>query len=297
MSTIVNLNGEFIPREKACISPDDRGFYFADGVYEVIKYYKGKAYCFHDHLSRLKRSVSEIKIGFTDFDRIEELGSEIIRLNNMEKDYAGVYLQVTRGVYQRTHRFPDMTVKPTLYMNAYSLPPFIHEFRHGIKVILREDIRWHRCDIKSVMLLPNTMMYQEAIENEARECFLVRDGCFTESTHSNIFAIKDNAVYTHPDSCLILPGVTKKAILRICGRIGLTVRETPVKAADFRDYDEFFISGTGSEVMPVIQLEATMVRNGKPGEITRRIQQEFFRETYGEIADDWSFREWTISFQ
>jgi len=91
--------------------------------------------------------------------------------------------------------------------------------------------------------------------------------------------------------------VTKKAILRICGRIGLTVRETPVKAADFRDYDEFFISGTGSEVMPVIQLEATMVRNGKPGEITRRIQQEFFRETYGEIADDWSFREWTISFQ
>jgi D-alanine transaminase len=292
MNTIVYLNGKFIPKEKARISPDDRGFYFADGIYEVIKYYRGKAFRFRDHMTRLKRSLAGIRIGFTGIDQLEETGHEIIRLNRMEKEYTGVYLQVTRGVHQRMHRFPEAVTKPTVYMNAYPLPPFINEFVQGIRVILREDIRWHRCDIKSIMLLPNVLLFQEAVENNARECFFIRDGCFTESTHSNIFGVKSGVIYTYPDSNRILPGITKKVIFQICNRIGITITETPVKADDFRNYDEFFISGTGSEVMPVIQLEDTTVRDGKPGPLTRRIQQEFFRETYGEMADDWDFRGW-----
>jgi D-alanine transaminase len=292
MNNIVYLKGAFIPGEKACISPDDRGFYFADGIYEVIKYYKGKAFCFPDHLARLKHSISEVKIRFTGFDQLEALTNEIIRLNNLENEYTGVYLQITRGICQRMHRFPEVTISPTVYMNAYPLPPFINEFTRGIKVILREDIRWHRCDIKSIMLLPNVIMYQEAIDNAARECFFIRNGYFTESTHSNIFGVKEGVVFTHPDSNLVLPGITKIAIRKICNNLGITIREIAIPYDECSHYDEFFISGTGSEVMPVVQLEDIIIGDGKPGRVTRQIQQEFFRLTYGEMADDWEFRNW-----
>lgn len=292
MNRIVFLNGTFIPFAEACISPDDRGFYFADGVYEVIKYYRGKAFCFGDHILRLKHSISETRIGFDGFDRIEKKGNELIQQNRMEKEYVCIYLQITRGASPRTHRFPGAETDPTVYMNTYPMPPFISRLNCGIKVIMREDIRWHRCDIKSIMLLPNVLMIEEAVRNGAEECFFIRDGFFTECAHSNLFGIKGGTVYTHPDSSRILPGITKKVILQICIHLGITVREEPIRADEFSDYDEFFITGTGNEVMPVIEIETKKIRDGKPGQITRRIQQEFFRMTYGGLANDWSFREW-----
>jgi D-alanine transaminase len=292
MGSTIYLNGTFIPHEKACISPDDRGFYFADGVYEVIKYYKGRSFCFSDHLLRLKHSISETRIRFKAFDHLEDIGNELIHLNRMENEYAGIYLQITRGAAPRMHRFPGAETDPTVYMNVSPMPPFIHHLAFGIKVILREDIRWHRCDIKSVMLLPNVMMIQDAVENGARECFFVRNGFFTECAHSNIFGIKNSAVYTHPDSNLILPGITKKVILQVCAMLGIPFREEPIRADDFPGFDEFFISGTGNEVMPVIRIENSAVGDGRPGLITRQIQREFLRMTYGELAGDWSFREW-----
>jgi D-alanine transaminase len=292
MDPILFLNGSFIPHEKACISPDDRGFYFADGVYEVIKYYRGKAFCFSDHMQRLKHSITETRIGFRGFDHLEDFGNELIHRNRMENGYAGIYLQITRGVSPRVHRFPGAETGPTVYMNVRLMPPLISQITGGIRVILREDIRWHRCDIKSIMLLPNVLMIQEATESGAEECFFVRDGFVTECAHSNIFGIKDGTVYTHPDSDRILPGITKKVILRICRISEIPVREEPIRAEELDHYDEFLISGTGNEVMPVIQIEKLRIRDGRPGRITRRIQQEFFRMTYGEMAEDWSFREW-----
>ena len=292
MDPIVYLNGAFIPREKACISPDDRGFYFADGVYEVIKYYRGFAFCFSDHMLRLKHSISETRIRYSGFDDLEIAGNELIHLNMLGKEYAGIYLQITRGATPRMHRFPGEATGPTVYMNTCPLSPLIRQLNYGIKVILREDIRWHRCDIKSIMLLPNVLMIQEAAENGAEECFFIRDGFFTECAHSNIFGIKGGALYTHPDSNRILPGITKKVILQIGRMLGIKVREEPIRADDFTSYDEFFISGTGNEVTPVIQLENSIIRDGRPGPVTRQIQQEFFRMTYGELAEDWSFREW-----
>jgi len=292
MGPIVYINDAFIDREKACISPDDRGFYFADGVYEVIKYYRGKAFCFTDHLQRLRHSVSETRIPFNGFDQLENQGNELIHLNRMEKEYAAIYLQVTRGTAPRKHSFPGEAIPPTLYMNAFPMPPFIHQLNLGIKLILRDDIRWHRCDIKSIMLLPNAMMMQEAVENGAGECVFVRNGFFTECTHSNIFGIKGGIVYTHPDSNLILPGITKKIILQICGRLGIPFREEAMRADDFRSFDEFFISGTGNEVIPVIQIEESSIPDGRPGPVTRQIQQEFLAMTYGALAEDWSFQIW-----
>lgn len=292
---IVFLNGAFVSIQKACISPYDRGFYFADGIYEVIKYYKGKPFCFNDHLMRMKKSLGEVRISFNDFEAIEESAGRLISLNRLEEEYAGIYIQITRGVYPRMHRFPEESVIPTVYMNAYPYPSYSKELTNGIKVILREDIRWHRCDIKAIGLLPNVLMYQEAVENDARECFFVRNNYFTESTHSNIFAVKDGVVQTHPDSNLILPGVTKKVVLQICRSLGIPVNEVPVYADNYKYYDEFFIAGTGSEVMPVVQIENTLIGNGKPGKITRHIQSEFFKMTYGKLANDWNFENWVVS--
>jgi D-alanine transaminase len=289
---IVYLNGAFISKKEACISPDDRGFYFADGIYEVIKYYKGKPFCFNDHMIRLKRSLNEVKISFDRFDMIEETAGKLISINKLEDEHAGIYIQITRGVHPRMHSFPEKSVCPTLYINAYPFPSIYDRLKHGIKVIMRNDIRWHRCDIKAIGLLPNVLMYQEAIENGAQECFFVREKYFTESTHSNIFAVSQGTVHTHPDSDLILSGITKKIVLQICRESGIAVDESPVYAEEYKYYDEFFISGTGSEVMPVVQIENTIVGDGKPGQVTRHIQHEFFTRTYGQLAGDWNFRNW-----
>ncbi len=289
---IVYLNGSYIPKREACISADDRGFYFADGIYEVIKYYKGKSFCFNDHIIRLKRSLNEVKINIDNIEIIEEIANKLIIINKLENEYAGIYIQITRGVHPRMHAFPEKSVRPTLYINAYPFRSFDNNLKNGIKVIMRNDIRWHRCDIKSIGLLPNVLMFQEAIENDAQECFFVRDKYFTESTHSNIFAVREGVVYTHPDSNLILPGITKKIVLQICHESGITVNESAICAEEYKYYDEFFITGTGNEVMPVIQIEDTIIGSGKPGRVTRHIQNEFFTRTYGQLADEWNFRNW-----
>jgi D-alanine transaminase len=292
MDPIVFLNGTFLPRSAAFISPEDRGFNFADGVYEAIKYYKGHSFCFGEHMLRLTHSMTGTRIRYKDFGQLETLGQELVHRNHMENEYAGLYLQITRGASPRAHRFPGEDTAPTVFMNVRLMPPLITKLVKGIRVIRREDIRWHRCDIKSIMLLPNVLMIQEAAEEGADECIFVRDGYYTECTHSNLFGIKKDTLYTHPDSEWILPGITKKVILQICRRSGIPVREESIREDEMDAYNEFIISGTGNEVMPVIQIENATVSDGRPGPVTRRIQQEFFRMTYGELAGDWSFREW-----
>jgi D-alanine transaminase len=148
-------------------------------------------------------------------------------------------------------------------------------------VISREDIRWLRCDVKSIALLPNTILFQEAVEQNAGECFLVRDGNYTEATHSNIMAVIGGTVYTHPDTNLILPGITKKVIIRICDELCIPLTERPVASDETSSFDECFITGTGSEVMPVVEIDGKPVGNGKPGPVTIRLQEEFFKITYG----------------
>lgn len=286
MNNTVYLNHRYLPKDQAFISADDRGFYFADGVYEVIKYYKGKRFCFTEHMERLHNSLNGIRINFSRSAELSEICDELIRLNGFESEYAAVYIQITRGVAPRMHRFPENELEPTLYARAFPMPPFLQEINHGIRVITREDIRWHRCNIKSIALLPNTMLYQEAIEQGAGECFLVRNGNFTEATHSNIMMVKQGVVFTHPDSELILPGITKSVLLKICRRLGIEVIESPVRASGSNQLDECMVTGTGSEIFPVVQIDDTVVGTGKPGPITRKLQEEFFRITYWELAGE-----------
>ena len=275
MSEIVYFNGEFVGEEDVKISPRDRGFLFADGVYEVAKYYNGKPFRYNDHIERLKRSLSELKISFKDISGLSAIFAQLILRNNLDKLHAGIYVQISRGQHKRIHSFPS-NLKPTIYAYAFELPSFIENLENGIKVITREDIRWQRCDIKSVSLLPNTMLFNEATEADAGECILIREGMVTEATHSSVLGVKNGVVITRPLSNFILPGITRKVILEICAENGIQVEERMFSEKELYEFDEIIIAGTGSEITPAIQVNHKVIGNKKPGKITRLLQQKFF---------------------
>jgi D-alanine transaminase len=275
MRGIVFLNGSFMPDEQALISPNDRGFIFADGVYEVIKYYNGKPFRFADHQERLERSLREVQINYKNFAKHEHVFGRLLNENNLEQVHAGIYLQITRGTNKRVHHFPP-DILPTIYASAFTLPSYTENLDKGIKVITREDIRWLRCDIKSVALLPNTMLFNQAMEAGAGECILIRDGNVTEATHSSVLAVKNGTVITHPLSNLILPGITRKVVLEICAENKIPVEERSISEEELFGVDELFIAGTGSEITPVVQINDAFLGNKKPGEITRFLQRKFF---------------------
>lgn len=275
MNGIVYLNGTFQEKETATISPDDRGFIFADGVYEVVKYYNGKPFRFEDHYERLERSLKEVGIQVRDLTKLRNVFPELLERNNMQDKHAGIYLQISRGAAQRVHHFPK-DITPTVYAFSFDLPSFTEKHKKGIKVITREDIRWSRCDIKSVSLLPNTMLYNEAVEDGAGECILIRDKYVTEATHSSVLAIKDGVVVTRPLSNFILPGITRKVVLEICKANNIEVVEKLFTKQELLEMDEVFIAGTGSEITPVVQIDNEKLGDGSPGDITRLLQKYFF---------------------
>ncbi len=280
MNEIVYLNGEFMPKETAKISPDDRGFIFADGVYEVAKYYNGRPFRYEDHIQRLERSLRELEIDYTEIDGLQSVFNELIKRNNLFDKHAGVYLQITRGVNKRVHYFPE-NINPTVYAFAFDLPSFKNNLENGIKVITHEDIRWQRCDIKSVSLLPNTMLYNKAVKTGAGECILIRNGMVTEATHSSVLGVKNGIVITCPLSNLILPGITRKVIMEICAAGKIPFEEREFSEIEMYDMDEIIIAGTGSEITPAIQVNDKIIGNGNPGKITRFIQNRFFEMVGG----------------
>ncbi|MCF6357698.1 MAG: D-amino-acid transaminase [Draconibacterium sp.] len=275
MNERVYLNGEFIAKEEAKISPNDRGFIFADGVYEVVKYYNGNPFRYDDHIERLKRSIAALSIDFNETEKLHKIFYELLSVNNLLNIHAGVYLQITRGEHKRIHSFPG-EIKSTIYAFAFELPSNNDNLNKGIKVITSEDIRWQRCDIKSVSLLPNTMLFNKATEAGAGECVLVRDGFITEATHSSVLGVKNGVVITRPLSNLILSGITRKVILEICADINIPVEERLLSEKELYKMDEVIIAGTGSEITPVVQINDKLVGDGNPGEITKLIQQKFF---------------------
>jgi len=278
MSEIIYLNGKLIPKTEAAISPEDRGFNFADGIYEVIKYYGGKPFRYADHLERLRRSLHEVRIDFDGLDQLEAVFQSLLEQNGLANQEAGIYLQITRGSHTRIHRFPEGT-KPTVYATAFPFASKWDQLENGVKVITTEDIRWLRCDIKSISLLPNVLYAQKADEHDAAEAIFIRNGIVTEGTHSSFMAVKNGVVYTHPDSNLILPSITKKVILEICRENNIKVVEEGIPASELAAMDEMMIVGTGSEVTPVVQLDETLVGNGKSGPATLFIQEKFFEKT------------------
>src|SRR5450759_4898332 len=249
---ITYFNGNYIHKDEVKVSPDDRGFLFADGVYEVVRWYEGFFFDMDSHLSRLKRSLRELRIIWNDVELFPALSLELIKQNNLENEPAMIYLQVTRGVAKRSHNFPSPDVLPTVYAYAWGFVPDSLSKESGIKVMLKEDIRWSRCDIKSVALLANTLSFQEAYQVGLKECIFVRNGLITEGSHSNIFFVIDGMLCTHPETNHVLSGVTRKNILRIAHEAGLKIREEAVQENRIRFIKEAFISNTSAEVTPVI---------------------------------------------
>jgi D-alanine transaminase len=278
MSETIYLNGKLIPKTEAAISPEDRGFNFADGIYEVIKYYEGKPFRYADHMERLKRSLREIRIDFNGFNQLETVFQSLLEQNGLTNQEAGIYLQITRGSRTRIHHFPE-NMNPTIYATAFPFASKWDQLENGFKVITTEDIRWLRCDIKSISLLPNVLAAENAHEQDAVEAIFIRNGIITEGSHSSFMAVKDGVVYTHPDSNLILPGITKKVVMEICRANGIPVIEEGILASELAGMDEMMIVGTGSEVSPVIKIDETLVGNGQPGPVTLFIQEKFFEQT------------------
>jgi D-alanine transaminase len=272
---IAYFNGTFLPKENIRISPDDRGFLFGDGIYEVMKWYGSFFFDPQSHHARLKRSLREVHINWPEADNLKSIARELIRINKLEEKQALVYLQVTRGEAPRNHSFPDPEVQPTAYAFARETGQPSTEVRPGVGVILRKDIRWSRCDIKSVSLLANTLSFQEAHERGMKECIFVREGMITEGARSNIFIVSDNSLYTHPESEYILSGITRKNILRYAKESGIDVKELPFPEKNLGMIQEAFISNTSAEVTPVTFFEAMKVGNGMPGEVTLLIHKKF----------------------
>jgi D-alanine transaminase len=272
-------NGHFLPKNEIMISPDDRGFLFADGVYEVVRWYEGFFYDVESHVTRLKRSLRELRIDWAGSDSFPSVAKELITRNNLLNQPAMIYLQVTRGAARRSHSFPSPEVPITIYMYSWGFTPDRQSKENGIKVMLKEDIRWSRCDIKSIALLANTISFQEACENGMKECIFVRNGLITEGSHSNIFFVIDGTLFTHPESNYILSGITRKNVLRIAQDAGLRIREEALAENRIRFVQEAFITNTSSEVTPVTELGGNTIGDGAPGKITSQIRDIFDKET------------------
>jgi D-alanine transaminase len=275
----VYFNGKFIPKEEVKISPDDRGFLFGDGIYEVVRWYEGFFYDMNNHVTRMGRSLREIRISWDDRGLFPSVAEELVKINGLQNQPAMVYLQVTRGAARRTHSFPSHEVTPTVYAYAWGFVPDSAAKEKGIKVMMKEDIRWSRCDIKSIALLANTMSFQEAHENGLKECIFVRNGLITEGSRSNIFFVIDGTLFTHPESNHILSGVTRKNVLRIAEEAGIKIREEAVAENRIRLIQEAFITNTSAEVTPVTELGGNTLGDGIPGKVTRLLQGKFDAET------------------
>ena len=272
---LVYFNGNIISHEEVKVSPFDRAFLFADGVYEALRTYNGKVFRLDDHIKRLKYSLKELDLPFNDFELIEDIGGKLAEINNIEKEYS-VYLQISRGIcFPRSHSYED-NISPNVFAFVKPIKDNNKEKNEGVKVILEKDLRWLRCDIKTTSLLPAIMANQKAFKSAAYEAILYRDDFITEGSHTNFFAIKNNKIFTAPLSNYILDGVTRKAVLELCSKNFIGFREEPIKVNELRNYDEFFITGTTTEITPVIQIDDRSVNNGVPGEITRIIQKLFF---------------------
>ncbi len=273
---IAYFNGEFIDKDKVAISPDDRGFLFADGIYEVVRSFHGKLFRTQDHIRRLERNAREMRFARAEFGELPEVAERLIAENGLTKDSAIVYIQVTRGVAPRSHRFPPADTPLTVFADARPFPSNDADLESGVGAILVPDERWSRCDIKTVALLPNTLAHQKAKEAGALEAIFVRDGAVQEGTHSNVFIVSRGELITPPLCNYILAGITRQTVLEICDKLCIPCHERTVFEDELHKAHELLLAGTTVDVTPVVKLDGKPVGSGAPGPITRRVQEAFF---------------------
>jgi D-alanine transaminase len=284
---IVYLNGDYMPLEDAKLSVLDRGFVFGDGVYEVWRTVEGKLFEHARHDRRLRRGIQalELDVPARDVDALSGVGARLLNENGLQQGEGTFYLEITRGAaYPRTHHYPPKGTKPTVfaYVSRFEVP---HAARAaGVKAITHEDVRWLHCDIKTVQLLPNAMAKEHAHAAGAFEAIFVRDGVVTEGTHTSVLGVKNGELRTHPLSPLILPSVTREVILEIAREQRVPVREQPFTKQELFELDELFISGTTTDVTPVVEVDGRRIGNGKPGPVSLALYAGLQQRLYSGTA-------------
>ena len=273
---LVYVNGTFVPRADARVSVEDRGFVFGDGVYEVLRVINGRPFASRFHNDRLRRSLEGIRISLRPGDSPEslvEIGEQLLRENGLLQGEATMYIQVTRGSATRAHNFPPPEVPPTIYVSVASFTPYRDLAQNGAPAITHPDLRWGRCDLKTLNLLPNLLASQTAKERGAFEAMMIRDGVVTEGTKTNFFGVVDGSLRTHPADNQILPGITRGVLRDLARDVGIDLEEAPIRVDEIPKLSELFLTGTTTDVMPVVTLDDQPVGKGKPGELTRKLQQ------------------------
>ncbi|MDQ1909718.1 D-amino-acid transaminase [Paenibacillus sp. GD4] len=264
---------KFLPKEELHISPEDRGYYFGDGIYEVFRVYNGQLYEPQGHWDRLHRTAKEVRIPLpADTDKLQEQVLQLIQLNKLLE--GTVYLQITRGTAPRQHPFPQ-DAQPVLMAYTTEVKRPLNTMESGIAAVTMEDIRWLRCDLKTLNLLPNVLAKQHALDQGASDVILHRSGTVTECSASNIMMVKDGAVYTHPANHLILHGITRAVVLKLANRLEIPVHEHAFTLDELANADEVFITGTTVEVTPVVSIDNRPIAQGTSGPVTKRLQQAF----------------------
>lgn len=279
---LANWNGEILPLDQVRVSVLDRAFLFGDAIYEALQVHAGRLWLCAEHMQRLRRSLSTIRID-CDVDRLERRMHETLADSGVQ--YGLVYIQVTRGEAPRTHYFPTSPVTPNelIYITDSGPDPYGHLRAAGVTAITQPDVRWARRDIKSVNLLGNCLACQAAKEAGAFEAILVEEsGLISEGTHTSVFAVRNGRLLTAPNSHHILPGITRGLILRLAERANIPIEEHAFHIDDLFKVDELFLTGTSTEVLGIVNVDGKTIGTGTPGPITKLLHS-----TYCQAVKDW----------
>ena len=273
---LVYLNGDYVDHTAARVSVDDRGFLFADGVYEVARVYDGRVFQMGPHMERMSHGLAELKINAPQVDQIPAIAERLLEENGLRSGDATIYIQVTRGAAPRAHAFPPPETKPTIYVIAkpFKQHPATY-FEDGVAAVTVPDNRWSRCDIKSIALLPNVLANQQAKEQGAFEALFVRDGVVIEGSHSNLFGVIGGRLITYQLGGYILGGITRKLVMERAPKLGIEVSEGPIYLRDLSEVEELFLSGTTTEIMPIAKVDNHLIGSGQPGPVTRQLQDAY----------------------
>lgn len=267
-------NNQIVERSEVKIDMEDRGYQFADGIYDVVRVYNGKFFTLNEHVDRLFSSAEKIELDmpFTK-EELKELLSALIKENDINT--GNIYMQVTRGIgIPRNHTYTDPELVPPVFTATTTIVPRDQKkMDQGMSAFIVPDMRWLRCDIKSISLLGNIMAKHEAHKKGGDEAILHRDGIVTECSSSNIWMIKDDTIYTHPDGNLVLPGITKIMLLKVARKAGMLVKEEAFTIEDLKEADEVFASSTTMEATPIISIDGNPVGHGKRGTVVEKLQQ------------------------
>ena len=271
---MVYLNGQFVALADAKISVLDRGFIYGDGVYEVVPVYERRPFRMPHHLARLQYSLDGIRLANPHANaQWEALIADLIGRQPFADQ--AVYLQITRGVAKRDHAFPASVV-PTVFMMSNPLVvPSREQVERGVAVVTAQDNRWLRCDLKTTSLLGNVLMRQLAVDHDAIETVMFRDGHLTEASASNVLIVRDGRVIAPPKDNLILPGITYDATLEVAKSVGVVLDVRAIPHAEAMAADEMWLSSSSKEVLAVTRVDGRAFGGGAPGPVFRRMWAEF----------------------